>query len=135
MHIFVIAGILQDHVERRERDGVGWPKCFRFVLFLSGKIWQRKTIGLLTLEFQMQDDEVSMEMDTEDQEGGYQSLATRLLPSENKQICSLLVRIEADLSQITENPHKQEDRDIDCSLLQVTPRNLPLWVFVLESLS
>ena len=88
-----------------------------------------------TLEFQMQDDEIGMEMDTEDQEGGYQSLATRLLPSENKQICSLLVRIEADLSQITENPHKQEDRDIDCSLLQVTPRNLPLWIVVLESLS
>ena len=83
----------------------------------------------------MQDDEIGMEMETEDQEGGYQSLATRLLPSENKQICSLLVRIEADLSQITENPHKQEDRDIDCSLLQVTPRNIPLWIVVLESLS
>jgi len=75
---------------------------------------------------QMQDDEIGMEMDTEDQEGGYQSLATRLLPSENKQICSLLVRIEADLSQITENPHKQEDRDIDCSLLQEGDFNCPL---------
>ena len=41
---FFIAGILQDHVERRERDGVGWPKCFRFVLFLPGKIRQRKTM-------------------------------------------------------------------------------------------
>ena len=70
----------------------------------------------------MQADENGIEnMEIEYQEGGgYQSLATSLLPSENKQICSLLVRIEADLSQITENPHKQEDRDIDCSILQVT---------------
>ena len=63
-----------------------------------------------------------MEMDTEDQEDR-PSQATRRLPSENKQICSLLVRIEAELSQITEQPHKQEDRDIDCSLLQVGPEH------------
>ena len=66
----------------------------------------------------MQDDVVGMETEIED-EGARPSLATRLLPSENKQICSLLVRIETELSQITEKPHKQEDREIDCSLVQV----------------
>jgi len=72
-----------------------------------------------------EDGGVGMEMDTEDQEDR-PSRATRRLPSENKQICSLLVRIEAELSQITEQPHKQEDRDIDCSLLQEGDFNCPL---------
>jgi len=72
-----------------------------------------------------QDDVVGMETDIED-EGARPSLATRLLPSENKQICSLLVRIETELSQITEKPHKQEDREIDCSLMQEGDFNCPL---------
>ena len=63
-----------------------------------------------------------MEIDAEDQ--GDQSLARNLLPRENKQICSLLVRIEDELSQITEKPHRQEDREIVCSLLQVQLHNL-----------
>lgn len=62
-----------------------------------------------------------MEIDTEDQ--GDSSLARNLLPRENKQICSLLVRIEDELSQITEKPHRQEDREIVCSLLQVRLHN------------
>jgi len=71
-----------------------------------------------------QDCEVAMEIDTEDQ--GDQSLARNLLPRENKQICSLLVRIEDELSQITEKPHRQEDREIVCSLLQEEDFNCPL---------
>ena len=75
---------------------------------------------------QVQDSEVAMEIDREDE--GDRSLARNPLPRENKQICSLLVRIEDELSQITENPHRQEDRDIVCSLLQVRLHNL--WVKV-----
>jgi len=75
----------------------------------------------------MQGDETGMEIDSEDQgERLFPSLATNLLPSENKQLCSLLVRIEADLSQIIEKPHKQEDRDIDSSLLKEGDFNCPL---------
>ena len=119
----VVAGILQDNVQRRKQDGVGiWPKCFRFVLFLpaGNKVKRRKTKYVHIC--QIQDCEAAMEIDTEDQ--GDSSLARNLLPRENKQICSLLVRIEDELSQITEKPHRQEDREIVSSLLQVRLHNL-----------
>ena len=89
-------------------------------LVRSDKERQKTPIIVSALKFQMQADETGMEIDSEDQgERLFPSLATNLLPSENKQLCSLLVRIEADLSQIIEKPHKQEDRDIDSSLLKV----------------
>ena len=122
--ICVLAGILHDHVQRGKQDGAGRSTCFGFILFIVGKIRQgerQKTpIIVSALKFQMQGDETGMEIDSEDPgERLFPSLATNLLPSENKQLCSLLVRIEADLSQIIEKPHKQEDRDIDSSLLKV----------------
>ena len=63
-----------------------------------------------------------MEIDLEDQSrggGDHMSLATSFLPSENQRLCSLLNRIEGHLTQMKERPHKQEDRDIDPSLVQV----------------
>ena len=64
-----------------------------------------------------------MEIDLEEQsqEGGDQTgLATSFLPSESQRLCSLLNRIEGHLTQMKkERPHKQEDRDIDPSLVQV----------------
>ena len=67
-----------------------------------------------------------MEIDLEEQsqEGGDQTgLATSFLPSESQRLCSLLNRIEGHLTQMKERPHKQEDRDIDPSLVQV----IQLW--------
>ena len=63
-----------------------------------------------------------MEIDLEDQSrggGDHMGLATSFLPSESQRLCSLLKRIEGHLTQIKERPHRQEDRDIDPSLVQV----------------
>jgi len=72
---------------------------------------------------------VGMEIDLEDQSrggGDHMSLATSFLPSENQRLCSLLNRIEGHLTQMKERPHKQEDRDIDPSLVQEGDFNCPL---------
>ena len=73
-----------------------------------------------------------MEIDLEDQSrggGDHMSLATSFLPSENQRLCSLLNRIEGHLTQMKERPHKQEDRDIDPSLVQVMEQinSIQLW--------
>ena len=73
-----------------------------------------------------------MEIDFEDQSrggGDHMSLATSFLPSDNQRLCSLQNRIECHLTQMKERPHKQEDRDIDPSLIQVMEQinSIQLW--------
>ena len=118
------AGAEQDLVKGSEQNGVGYN---RFSVWLSGEIRQRKTKDLPALLLPCCQEVVGMEIDLEEQsqEGGDQTgLATSFLPSENQRLCSLLNRIEGHLTQMKkERPHKQEDRDIDPSLVQV----IQLW--------